>query len=95
MNLIEQLRATAKGKAILDDWLGDGGKPVLPERAEARADVCKDCPKNHKPKWWDLVAHAKDKVAEQIHKHIEAKNGLGMRVSCEDDLIYRSRCMLR
>lgn len=71
--MVEELRATARGAAILKDWLGSGGEPVAPEVASARAAVCMCCPMNDEGSWWEKV---KSKIADAIREHLAVKRAL-------------------
>lgn len=83
MNVIDEIRHDASGLALLHDWLGAGGVPVLASTAEARAQVCLWCPENRAPKWWET---AKDKVAEVIRGQLEIKNQMRLELAGEDGL---------
>ena len=83
MKLINEIRQTADGAAIIRDWLGDGGVPVEDWHAEARADVCEHCRENVQPDWWDKV---KESIAVRIKSHLAVKHQLGFRVKNEDKL---------
>ncbi len=74
--IISELRQTATGAAILDDWLGAGGQPVPQSHADARAAKCVVCPLNVAPGWWHL--HFVDKIAKAIRRHLEVKNSIGL-----------------
>lgn len=93
--VIESLKQTATGIAILKDWLGDGGIPVALEVAERRANVCtagnngQPCPMNVEPRWWEK---SKLGVAEVIRNHLEVKNEMNLRVSSEDSLHMCRAC---
>jgi len=100
MNVISQiimeLRQTADGAAVLDDWLGEGGEPVPLHQAELRTTSCltgdngKPCRFNRAPKWWEKMF--KDPIAAAIRKHIAIKNQIGLHLSHEKDLHMCSRC---
>lgn len=94
-SVIESLRQTATGIAILKDWLGDGANPVALEAAEQRAGVCttgnngEPCPLNVEPKWWE---RSKLGIAEIIRNHLEVKNEMNLRVSSEELLHMCRAC---
>ena len=81
--LIEELRATATGLVILNEWFGEGGVPVSRSTAERRAMVCLDCPKNRDKFWWET---AKDAVAIAIRWHLAVKNQLKLSTPMDKDL---------
>lgn len=83
MTLLDEIRNDAAGAAILKDWLGDGGAPVAPVVAEARAMVCVNCPENRAPYWWEK---AKNSIADAIRAHLVVKQQSGLRVSHEDEI---------
>lgn len=83
MKFINEIRHTADGAAILNDWLGDGGLPVESWHAEARADVCEHCPENVETGWWDKVKQA---IASRIKENLAVKHQLGLKVKNEDKL---------
>lgn len=89
--IIAELRQTANGAHVLDDWLGAGGMPVPLHQAELRSAAClygtkmgAPCQFNVAPKWWERFF--KDPVAIAIRGHLEVKNNIGLRLSKEDDL---------
>jgi len=90
MNVFEEILADANGALLLADWLGDGGAPVEPFKAEFRAQHClsgdngKPCPHNREPGWWDR--HTKDPVAQWMRKQLELKNRMSLRLSGENEL---------
>ncbi len=61
--MIEEIKRSALGMAVIADWLGSGGQPVTPVIAERRSMACvtgnngKPCPYNHGSQnglnWWD------------------------------------------
>jgi hypothetical protein len=68
---------------ILNDWLGEGGKPVSQELAESRAKVCVNCPYNTKVKLWEKLKSA---AADVVRSHIEIKTGMDIHADGEDEL---------
>lgn len=89
MNMIEEIRSTAKGVQILESWLGAGGAPVADELADKRANVCIECPLNVEPNWWGRVKNA---IASAIKDHLRVKSNLGFRVENEDGLSMCKVC---
>lgn len=69
--------------AIRSAWLGDGGQPVTPELAQARANVCLKCPKNKKMGFYEGVAKP---VAHLLRRQIELKSQMLLSVEGEDKL---------
>lgn len=88
--MIEQLKKTATGAAILKDWLGDGLTPVSAEEAEARAGVCIKCPHNMSSDWW---SHSIGLVAEAIRKQIGVKNDISATTKFDEQLGTCSICL--
>jgi hypothetical protein len=87
--MLDAIKQTAQGVAILKDWLGGGGEPVPRVIAEHRSSFCLQCPHNVAPKWWDK---AKEAVAENIRQHLEVKNQVGLTLSNEDRLHMCRKC---
>lgn len=78
------VRNIAGGARILNDWLGNGGVPVDPDKAQGRANICLECPKNTDG---GFVASLITKpIAMAIHDQRKLKNDLEMKVHGEDDL---------
>lgn len=88
--IISELRQTANGAAVLNDWLGDGGLPVPMPQAEARSFICKTCPLNVAPGWWHKFFL--DPIAKAIRKTISIKNQIGLVLSCEEELHMCKAC---
>lgn len=77
--------------ALREAWLGEGGKPVSHEQAQARADVCLQCPYNDaSKKTYEIFAA---KVASIVRRQIELKNSLKLFVDGEDRLHVCSACL--
>lgn len=78
------------GARILNDWLGDGLKPVTPELAQARADVCTGrisghpCPYNQPSS--GIIGMVTSTVAGKIKEQMESKNAMSVTVAGEDKL---------
>lgn len=83
MNILDEIKNTTSGAAVIADWLGEGGVPVPDWQAEARASVCERCPLNREPFWWEK---AKTKVAETVKSHLAVKGKLGFVVFNESRL---------
>lgn len=77
------------GAKILTDWLGEGGKPVSPPVAQARANACqsgdngKVCPHNKEGRFFTGLTAA---IAKAIHEQHREKINLDLRVDGEDNL---------
>lgn len=83
--VMQHLQQAAVGQKILRDWLGAEGKPVSAELAQARANVCLTCPKNHSGEWlWNTVTHftinARSKLRHAMNLHVIGEEGLN---TCE------------
>lgn len=68
---------------VLKEWLGEGGAAVDRRIAEHRATICRECPENRHPKWWEHTKHA---IAEVIRMHLEVKNRTHIAVEDETNL---------
>lgn len=68
MNAIDKIRSTADGLKILHDWLGDGGRPVDPELANHRAEICVSCPFN------SSAGYVKQISADIIKSHLKVRH---------------------
>lgn len=88
----DTLGGLSNGARILLRWLGEGSKPVAPEIAQARAEVClhvaegKPCPFNQngfKPV---------ERIAELIRDQTEQKNELKLSVQGEEGLHTCALC---
>lgn len=73
MELLNQIKATARGAAILKEWLGDECRPVRSDKAWARAFVCAACPHNALGNWWDSV---KSFLANTIRQYLAVKRAM-------------------
>lgn len=77
------VKAAAAGGSVLVDWLGDGARPVPIEVAQARANVCLECPHNRDGHaLLNLTADTVRAIAEQMH----ARESLKLRVEGEENL---------
>jgi hypothetical protein len=71
-------------------WLGDGGQPVSYDQAQARANVCLQCPMNEEMGLYEgLAKHEADKLKKQI----ELKNSMALRVDGEKRLHICKACL--
>lgn len=95
MNPAQEIANDLNAIAALNDWLGDGGRPVHPILAEMRAERCvagndgAPCPRNKEPNWWDRV---KSVIAEWIRAELVIKNRMALSVSHEDGLNMCAAC---
>lgn len=87
--MLDAIRHTATGFAIITEWLGAGGRPVPVIQAESRAATCAVCPKNITGKW---LSRLKKEVADRIREHLAVKNGVGLIVSNEERLGFCEQC---
>lgn len=87
MTLLERVSRYADGARILSDWIGDGGKPASREIAEARAEVCNNCPMNDSG--WKAPEH----VATAIKEQLVVKNGLHLSTKHDDNLHTCKVCL--
>lgn len=91
MNVIQEAKQAA---AILRDWVGDGGQPVPPEQAEARARCCtsggpggRPCPHNWLGSWqWKMT------VANAIRKQLELRGKMNIRLKDEGSVGICEAC---
>lgn len=74
---------------LWSDWLGDGGKPVEQELAQARANTCLACPMHEHKAFWELLAAPASTWAKQ---QIAIKNTVDLKVKREDELHVCSVC---
>lgn len=74
MSLLEQARHIPHGLKVIAEWLGSGGEVVDKETAQARANICLECPQNAQGSGVTTA------VAGAIKRHLEVKNKLGLRV---------------
>ncbi|HEU4344047.1 MAG TPA: hypothetical protein VFU31_21030 [Candidatus Binatia bacterium] len=88
-HIVRSARHAAVGSKIIIDWLGSGGQPVAQELAQARADVCLQCPKNQEG---HFVAKLTAFVAKAIHDQRREKLRMGLRVNGEDRIHTCSVC---
>lgn len=77
----------AAGMKILAEWLGDGGKPVPIEQAQARANVCLRCPRNYKGSWAYSMA---TQIA--INAQMTLRRTMGIKLENEDQLRICELC---
>jgi len=87
--MLEELKKTANGIALLKDWVGSGLEPVDMALADSRAHACcrgkdgKKCPKNVQGKWWNT---ATGMVADAIRTQLNFKDGAKLHTALEDEL---------
>lgn len=90
MNMaLHAVQRTVIGARILADWLGAGGGPVDNALAESRAAICRSCPENSHPRWWESHNNA---IALAMREMLELKNEIGYSVSQEDKLHLCRAC---
>lgn len=88
--MLEELKKTADGIALLKDWVGSGLEPVSTALANSRAPCCAACEKNITGQWW---TNATGLVADAIRKQINFKNGAKLETVLEDKLGTCSVCL--
>lgn len=81
--MYREILNTAAGLATLNEWLGEGGRPITHEVAETRALICARCPMNQKGHWWNII---KSGVAEAIRRHIAVKDCLEVETIHDPEL---------
>lgn len=83
------IRQSKQFFALHKAWLGEGMRPVVPEKAQARANVCLKCPKNidgSRLKMRDAIAYLVTKTIEyrnHLGMHVEGENALGVCLVCD------------
>jgi len=87
--MINEIRNTAEGAAVLKDWLGEGGVPVSQELAERRAMTCTCCPMNVAPRWWEK---ARNRVARAMVRQLAVKNSANISTSLDENLHVCKKC---
>lgn len=85
------VKRIAGGARILADWIGEGLVPVKPEVAQARADICIECPKNTTGNF--VVSKITKSIAEAIHEQMRVKHDLGLAVNGEEKLNVCNVCL--
>jgi len=83
-------KSVAAGVRVLLDWLGAGAKPVRPELAGARAQICVACPKNDGGDWRSVFT---EPVANKIRQQLEIKNQMKLATTHDGALRVCSACM--
>jgi hypothetical protein len=81
--MINEIRNTVEGAAVLKDWLGEGGTPVSQELAERRATTCVCCNRNVAPRWWEKMMN---RIAVAIRQQLSVKQKCEIKTSLDDDL---------
>jgi len=89
MSLMDTLRKTSKGAAVITDWLGAGGNPVSLEQADRRARSCIGCPNNVSPNWWNKTTGS---IAAAMRDMLAIKNDCQMHIAVEDKLHVCRAC---
>lgn len=73
----------------ISGWIGEGGKPVHPDQAQARANVCLKCPHNvNRP----IEEFLKDGAALTAKRLLELKSKMNLRVQGEKSLHLCELC---
>lgn len=82
-------KRAAGGIKLVIDWLGQGAKSVPVPVAQARAEVCVQCPLNQDGNFWQRLEAAS---AEALRKTIEIKNDMQLRTSLDEQLKSCQAC---
>lgn len=77
------------GVALMIDWLGQGLKPIEQNEAQARADICLQCPENQDGGFFQKIDAV---AAQQVKKLVEIKNDLKLSVKGEENLKSCLKC---
>lgn len=91
----DQFMGTKDGRAVLIDWLGEGGTPVSAELANHRSFACLNadnldrCPENRGVRWWE---RAKDTIATVIRHQLAIKHHMDLHVVRETELQMCRAC---
>lgn len=88
--MLAEIKSTARGAAILADWLGAGGEPVSLAHANHRAEVCARCILNVPGSWWDSV---KSVLANNIREYVAVKRSLNLVTPHDPRLGTCQACM--
>lgn len=86
MNLLERAKTIADGAKNLAIWVGSGGLVVSQEDAQARAEICLNCPLN------EPGMAVTSEVASATRAFLEFKNQLRLRVNGEKSLHHCKGC---
>lgn len=79
--MIRRIQQANQGRKILHDWFGAGGQPVPLEQAQARADICLNCPHNWQGHWeWRKL------VAIAIAHQEKLRTTMGIHLNGEEKL---------
>lgn len=76
--------------ALRKSWLGEGGKPVPPDHAQRRADVCLTCPNNQEKPIYEIFAGT---IANTVIRQLRLKDEMALRVRREECLHVCSVCL--
>jgi hypothetical protein len=87
---VTNVKRSAVGARILNDWIGHGSHPVAQPIAERRGATCAACPLNSKEADW--MFGIPKAVAVAIHEHRRVKSQLALKVSMEDQLGTCTAC---
>lgn len=88
-HFLESARNVAGGARALADWIGEGGVPVPPAEAEARAGICATCPKNGKGSWTRFFT---EPAANVIRRQMAIRNDMALSTSFDDQLGVCTAC---
>lgn len=89
-SLAPRLRAVAGGAQLHLEWYGQGNQTVPQDKANARASVCSQCPKNKKA---DLGDFFTVKAAAIIQRQIEKRREMKLETRFDDQLGICDACL--
>jgi len=89
-NVVGGVKKIASGKAILTEWLGEGGVPVRGELANQRAATCAACPKNKAGDWTSFFTAP---AADMIRRKLELRHDLNLSTPDDDKLVVCDACL--
>jgi hypothetical protein len=75
--------------STVEDWFGEGGKPVSLELATGRAYICTQCQGNRKVGWRDLLTIA---GAKTLRAYFAVKNEMKLSTAFDKDLGMCKAC---
>lgn len=81
------VRQANQGRKILHDWLGESGQPVPPAEAQARANICLQCPYNYQGSWvWNLA------TSIAIARQMQLREIMKLKLEGEEKLNICEKC---
>lgn len=89
LGVVEGGRRISTGAAVLHDWLGEGGKPVVPALAVQRAEICVTCPKNGGGDW---TTRFTTPAVEHIRRQLSLRREMDLKTPDDDNLGVCTAC---